>query len=69
MTGCWYGDSQYGYKSWQLRQNGSTPFDADPTYLNMQNFSNNNLLAIPVNFPDPSNSGGYGILWLWVNSS
>ena len=67
MTGCYYGDSEYGDRSWTLGPNGSTPFDATLTYINMTDTATNNLLAFPISVPDPTTSGGYEILWLWTN--
>lgn len=68
MEDCWYGDSEYGFKGWQLGPAGSTPFDASLTYLNMTN-SSSGLLAIPFSFPDPTTPGDTEILWLWLNYS
>jgi hypothetical protein len=68
MQGCWYGDSEYGTRGWQLLPAGSTPFDATLTYLNMTNTSGGTL-ALPLTFPDPSSPGGAEILWLWFNYS
>jgi hypothetical protein len=67
MNSCWYGDSEYGDRSWQLGTNGSTPFAGNLTYINMLNFATNNLLALPISFPDPTSPGGYEILWVWAN--
>jgi hypothetical protein len=67
MHGCYYGDSEYGDRSWPNIADGSSPFDANLTYINMQDNSNNNLLALPISYPDPSNPGDYAILWLWTN--
>lgn len=65
MHGCWYGNSEYGFRGWQLGPAGSTPFDASLTYLNMTNSSN--LLAIPVSVPDLTSPGDTAIFWLWLN--
>jgi hypothetical protein len=68
MWSNWYGDSEYGDREfWPLGANGSSPFDGTLTYLNMVDPSNNNLLALPFSFPDPTNPSGYEVLWLWVN--
>jgi len=67
MRGCWYGDSEYGEKTWPLGANGSSPFDGNLTYLNMQNSSDNDLLTLPFSFPDPTNPNMIEILWLWLN--
>jgi hypothetical protein len=64
MNSCWYGDSEYGDRLWRLEAQGSTSFDGNLTYLNMQD---SNLLALPISLPDPTSVGGYEILWLWVN--
>ena len=65
MDSCWYGDSEYGLRPWRLGADGSTPFDGNLTYLNMQDSAN--LLALPISLPDPTSPGGYEIMWLWVN--
>jgi hypothetical protein len=67
MQGCYYGDWEYGFKPWQLRLAGSTPFDASLTYLNMTN--GRNTMAIPFSFPDPTSPGDTQIFWLWLRSS
>jgi hypothetical protein len=69
MFNCWYGDSEYGDRSWRLGLNGSSPFDANLTYINMQNSADGNLLAFPISVPDPNSPGGAEIIWLWTNSS
>jgi hypothetical protein len=67
MQSCWYGDSEYGNRPFKLGPAGSSPFDATLTYLNMVNSATNDLLALPFEFPDPTNPGGVEILWLWIN--
>ena len=68
MDGCWYGDSEYGNDGWPLLANGSTPFEANLTYINMVDQATGNLLAIPVSIPDPtSGPESYQIVWWWVN--
>lgn len=67
MHNCWYADALYGDTPWRLGADGSTPFDGTLTYINMQNQSNKDLLALPISLPDGSSPGGYEILWFWVN--
>jgi hypothetical protein len=68
MYSCWYADSQYGNYVWLLPPNGSTPFSGKLEYLNMED-SDHNLLALPLNVPDPTNPGAWGILWFWFGFS
>ena len=69
MWSCWYGDSEYGdNRLWRLGPSGSTPFDATLTYINMVDNSTENLLALPLSFPDPTDPSGTEIFWLWLNS-
>jgi hypothetical protein len=67
MRSGWYGDSEYGTKAWPLGANGSSPFDATLTYINMQNPSDNDLLALANSIPDPTSPRGAEILWLWTS--
>lgn len=69
MQSCWYGDAEYGDRAWRLGSDGSSPFDGNLTYINMQDPANGNMLALPISLPDPTSSGGYEILWLWLNYS
>lgn len=55
MNSCWYADALYGNKPWALGPDGSTPFDGQLSYLNMINQANNDLLAVPISLPDPTN--------------
>lgn len=67
MRNCYYGDSNYGYHAFALLPNGSSPFDGNLTYLNMVNQADNQLLAVPLSLPDPSNLEASEIFWIWVN--
>ncbi len=67
MQSCWYGDALYGARQWALAADGTTPFDGNLAYLNMQN--SNDLLALPISVPDPTSPSGFEILWLWTNYS
>jgi Peptidase A4 family len=67
MQGCWYGDALYGDRPWALAADGTTPFDGNLAYLNMQN--SGDLLALPFSLPDPTSPSGFEILWLWTNYS
>lgn len=65
MNSCVYGDSEYGDRPWQLVAAGSSPFDCNLSYLNMQNSSSGDLLALALSVPNDPN--GYGIAWFWTN--
>src|ERR1700722_3564618 len=65
MQGCWYGDAQYGSQSFPLGADGSSPFDGNLSYLNMQNSATGNLLDTAISAPDPTSPGGSAIIWLW----
>jgi hypothetical protein len=67
MHTCWYSDSNYGYDSWPLDADGSTPFVGTLSYTNMRDFDTGNMLAMSYSFPDPTTSGGYEIYWQWIN--
>ena len=65
MHDCWYGDSEYGDRSWPLGANGSTPFVGNLTYLNMQAAATGDTLAIAFSLPDTA-TGGSEVLWVWT---
>ena len=67
MQGCWYGDAQYGDQLFALSADGSSPFDGNLQYLNMQNGTTNDLLDIAISAPDPASPQGSEILWLWTH--
>ena len=69
MNSCYYADALYGNDPFRLLADGSTPFDGNLTYINMQDSATGNLLAMPLSVPDPNSPGGYQILWIWVNST
>jgi Peptidase A4 family len=66
MQGCWYGDAQYGDQAFPLGQDGSSPFDGNLSYWNMQNAANGDLLDIAISAADPTSSGAE-IIWIWTN--
>jgi hypothetical protein len=68
MNSCYYADALYGDSPFQLEADGSSPFDGNLTYINMQDSATGNLLTIPISMPDPNSPGGYQILWIWVSS-
>jgi len=68
MNSCYYADALYGDSPFRLEADGSTPFDGNLTYINMQDSATGNLLTIPISLPDPNSPGGYQILWIWANS-
>jgi hypothetical protein len=67
MQNCWYGDAQYGDQAFPLGADGSSPFDGNLTYFNMQNFANGDLLDFAISAPDPNSPEGSEILWFWTN--
>jgi hypothetical protein len=67
MQGCWYGDSQYGDRAFPLGADGSSPFDGNLSYLNMQNTATGDLLDLAISVPDPTSPEGSEILWVWTN--
>jgi hypothetical protein len=67
MQGCWYGDANYGNQPFPLGADGSTPFDGDLAYWNMQNSGTKDLLDIAISLPDPTSPRGSEILWFWTN--
>ena len=66
MQGCWYGDAQYGDQAFPLGQDGSSPFDGNLSYWNMQSAANGDLLDIAISAADPTSSGAE-IIWIWTN--
>ena len=68
MHSCWYGDSQYGDKSFPLGADGSTPFSGNLSYLNMLNPANSDQLDIAASIPDDSSPNGSAIIWFFINS-
>ncbi len=67
MQNCWYGDAQYGDQAFPLGADGSSPFDGNLTYFNMQNFADGDLLDFAISVPDRNSPEGSEILWFWSN--
>ena len=67
MQGCWFGDAQYGDQPFPLGADGSSPFDGNLLYINMQNSGNGDILDIAFSAPDPTSLYGSEILWFWTN--
>jgi hypothetical protein len=68
MRNCAFADAQYAGKDFPIKpDDGSQPFAADETYMNMDNPATGHRLATAVSGQDTSSFGGYDIIWVYSN--
>jgi hypothetical protein len=61
----WYGDSEMGWH--ELFPSGSGIWGQFPTYMNMQDDANGNLLDMVLTAPDRTGDGGQEMLFVWTD--